>query len=44
MMMDETEEMNGGNGGRRDVRRRKQLNEFEGCIVPPGRDPGDVGC
>jgi hypothetical protein len=19
-------------------------NEFEGCIVPPGRDPGDVGC
>jgi hypothetical protein len=19
-------------------------NEFEGCIVPPGRDPGDAGC
>jgi hypothetical protein len=19
-------------------------DEFEGCIVPPGRDPGDVGC
>jgi hypothetical protein len=19
-------------------------NEFEDCIVPPGRDPGDVGC
>jgi hypothetical protein len=19
-------------------------NEFDDCIVPPGRDPGDVGC
>jgi hypothetical protein len=19
-------------------------NEFENCVVPPGRDPGDVGC
>ena len=19
-------------------------NEFEDCIVPPGMDPGDVGC
>jgi hypothetical protein len=18
--------------------------EFENCVVPPGRDPGDVGC
>jgi hypothetical protein len=23
---------------------QNEPNEFEGCVVPPGRDPGDVGC
>ena len=51
---DEFEDDDGGNGGDDDGGNGgdegegggegNDPNEFEGCIVPPGRDPGDVGC
>ncbi len=34
----EGEEGEGGGGG------EGNLNEFDDCVVPPGMDPGDVGC
>jgi hypothetical protein len=34
----EGNEGEGGGGG------EGNPNEFENCVVPPGRDPGDVGC
>ena len=45
--MVETEEMtDGGNGGDEGEGggEGNDPNEFEGCIVPPGRDPSDAGC
>jgi hypothetical protein len=43
---DEFEDDDGGNGGDEGEGggEGNDPNEFEGCIVPPGRDPGDVGC
>jgi hypothetical protein len=43
---DEFEDDDGGNGGDEGEGGGEGNNpdEFEGCIVPPGRDPGDVGC
>jgi hypothetical protein len=51
---DEFEDDDGGNGGDDDGGNGgdegegggegNDPNEFEGCIVSPGRDPGDVGC
>src|SRR5687768_2614145 len=43
---DEFEDDDGGNGGGDEGEgggEGNDPNEFEGCIVPPGRDPGDVG-
>ena len=39
MTMEETEEMK-----EKAAEKENDPNEFEGCIVPPGRDPGDAGC
>ena len=43
---DDNGDDDGGNGGDEGEGggEGNDPNEFEGCIVPPGRDPGDVGC